>query len=239
MKDSLIAFKGGFTAFMEGLRWYRSHPFYAALIALPLVVAVVFVITLLGLFIEHREELMRSLFFDQPEFGGKLFLWWVLYISSSLAAVFFVFFTGPIVADLLSTPIYELVSARIERDFCSQPPREIQFWASVRLLREEFKKALAILGLSAIVIPVPILNFLVPPFLIACDMYDYSMARRGFSFRRRVSFVLQDVWAVIGFALWFTIPFLQFLIMPLAVAGGTILASRKLEKLDLGSYPLT
>ena len=239
MKHSLTAFKAGFTAFIEGLRWYRSHPFYALLVALPLIAAVIFVLTLLGLFIEHRDEWMRSLFFDQPELGWKLFLWWALYISSSLAALLFIFFTGPVVADLLSTPIYELVSARIEKDFCSQPPREIRFWASVRLFGEEFKKAIAILGLSAAVIPVPILNFLVPPFLISCDMYDYPMARRGFTFRQRASFVLQDVWAVIGFALWFTIPFLQFLIMPLAVAGGTILASRKLETLDLGSYPLT
>jgi len=234
-----VAFKGGFGAFIEGLRWYRSHPFYLLLITLPLVVAMVLVVTGVGFFWEHREEWMRAIFFEQPAMGWELFLWWVLYISSSLAVLFFIFFTGPVIADLLSTPVYELVSARIERDFCSKPPREIRFWSSVKLLKEEFKKALAILGVSAAVIPVPILNFLVPPFLIACDMYDYSMARRGFSFRQRLSFVLQDGWAVIGFAMWFTIPFVQFLIMPLAVAGGTILASRRIEKLDLGSYPLT
>jgi uncharacterized protein involved in cysteine biosynthesis len=238
VSERLLAFKSGLLVFLDGVRWYRSHPWYLLLAFLPLLVGLLLIGILLATFWGNREEWVSYFLFDSPAGGWKYFLWWVLNISVTLAVTLFIFIFGPIVADLLATPIYEIISRRIEIDFCSKPARDLNFWASIRLFREEVKKALAIVGLSLASLPLPVLNFLVPPFLVACELYDYSMSRRGFSFRDRVRFILKDIWAVLGFAMWFIIPFSQFLIMPLALAGGTILAARRLEKSDLSLYPL-
>lgn len=180
--------------------------------------------------VQNQDWLIHSLLFLKPLDGLMLALWWILYVCLWAALILCSFLLGPVVADIFATPCYEIISERVERDFTSQPPRPINIWASVKLIGEEVKKAVTIIGLSVLVLPIPLLNLILPPFLVACDFYDYPMARRGYGFKKRLSFVLQDGWAVLGFGLWFTIPFIQFFIMPLAVAGGTILAVRRLDK---------
>ncbi|MDD9952670.1 MAG: hypothetical protein OXT67_14010, partial [Zetaproteobacteria bacterium] len=78
---------------------------------------------------------------------------------------------------------------------------------------------------------VPGLNVLSPliaAFGAGWDLYDLVLARRGWSFRKRLGFVTQHSGHVLGLGLWMLIPFMQIIIAPLAVAGATVLASRDL-----------
>jgi len=230
LRKSIEAFKAGVQAFPTGVNWLRRHPFYLFLLILPMLLGIAVVVGSLLMIFQHQEVIFESLLFEKPLEGIKWVSWWICYALLWSAMLIFSFLIGPLLADVLATPCYEIISARVEKDFFSSTPQPIKFWSSIKLIGEEFKKVLAMVTLALLAMPVPFLNVILPPFLVACDFYDYPLARRGFSFKQRVSFVLQDVWSVLGFGFWFTIPFIQFLIMPLAVAGGTILAAKRLEK---------
>ena len=60
-------------------------------------------------------------------------------------------------------------------------------------------------------------------FLVAWDLYDYPNARKGLSFKERLSYMRRDWAAIAGLGMWFMIPFIQFIIVPVAVVGGTMI----------------
>ncbi len=79
------------------------------------------------------------------------------------------------------------------------------------------------------------ISIFVSAILVGWDFYDYPMARRGMLFRARLSYLFKDIWSIMGFGLWMMIPFVQFVLFPLAIAGGTILSYETLKREDLKS----
>ena len=170
--------------------------------------------------------------FDKPE----SFLWLALYYVS-LVFVYLGFFVVTLVccfllANILAAPVYEMISVAIERDVNGGKVEEVGLWQSVVLIKEEIKKAFFVITISIVMLLIPGVNVIaivVTAFLLGWDFYDYPLARRGWSFRQRLNFVAAHAWAVTAFGMWLTIPFAQFFLMPMAVAGGTQLSLEHLK----------
>jgi uncharacterized protein involved in cysteine biosynthesis len=159
----------------------------------------------------------------------------LLYVVFFVLGIVFCF----LLANIFAAPIYEYVSLSVESKLKGTPAPDISLWQTLLLVGEEIKKVVFIIGVSILLLFIPGLNvisLLVTAFLIGWDHFDYPLARRGWRFRKRLSFVLTSGWSVMGLGLWLLIPFAQLFLAPLAVVGGTFLCLEALathEKKEL------
>lgn len=224
----------GLKAYWQGVSWLRQHPAHMALLFVPWVLGLFFMMGSFTLFVRYDHAIMSWLLFQPGESWFWLALYYIAWVLVYITAIALVLLSGLLVANVLASPIYDVVSVAIEKDIRGHA-EEISIWASVRLIPEELKKVFAILVISLFLLLIPGVNLialLVTAFLIGWDFYDYPLARRGWTFRQRWDFVRGDMGAVLGLGLWLTIPFVQFLLLPLAIAGGTILSLDRLQQLE-------
>lgn len=211
--------------FWRGVRWLKEHPFYLFLLFVPSLLGLIFMAGAWILFVEFKTEIVRHLLFVPGTGWAWTFLYYLAKGILYLAALVFAFLTGLLAANVVSAPLYEYVSCAIERDVRGSVV-EVSFWRSLRLIPEELKKVLLIFLCSLALFLIPGLNLLAlfaTAFLVGWDFYDYPMARRGWPLRTRLTFVRKDFWAVLGMGLWLIIPLAHFVMIPLAVAGGTLM----------------
>jgi len=168
-------------------------------------------------------------------------VWWqLLYIGVHaliwLSVLLVCLVGAAVVVGIVASPIYELISVRIERDMLGKENYHVPFGRVLRVLAGEFLKALVVMGVPVVLLLIPGVNLLtgiVAAFLLGWDFYDYPLARRGWNFRERWQFVRSEFWTVLGFGLWLAIPLAQVFLMPMAVAGGTILNIEALKRRGL------
>lgn len=223
----------GCHGFFRGIKWLKSHPRYFFLLFLPIFLGLLLLFFGWGSLYQYRDEIFSRVLFAKPDslLGAGLY-----YVAKAVvfgALVILGLLLYALFINILSSPIYDLVSMAVERELLGEKLPEINLWASLKLMGEELKKVLFILVLSTGILFVPFLNILTPlfaAFFVSWDLYDFPLARRGWSFRQRVAFVFSHGWGVLGLGLWLLIPGLQLFIMPLAVTGGTILAVEDLKK---------
>ncbi len=177
------------------------------------------------LFVEYRTDIVRTLLFEP----GTGWAWTLIYYFCKgllyFAALVMSLLFSLLLTNIIAAPIYEVVSSAVERDVYGSV-EEISFWRSLALIPEELKKVLLIVICSLGLFLIPGLNVLsifATAFLVAWDLYDYPMARRGWALRTRLAYVFKDFWRVLGFGLWLIIPLTQFVFVPLAVVGGTLM----------------
>ena len=136
----------------------------------------------------------------------------------------------------LASPVNEYISVRVERDLLGVSASEVSWRDMPRVLAGEFGKALVVIFVPTLLLFIPGVNILaglVAAFLVGWDFYDYPLARRGWGFGRRVAFVTREFWTVFGFGIWLAIPVAHIFLLPLAVAGGTILNLEALARKGL------
>ena len=215
----------GLRSYWAGVAWLRRHPSYIFLLILPTALGVLISVLLYNGFWDGRGALFDYILFSP----GDSFLLGLLYQLSELllSVVLFALIvaSGFLLSSVLASPIYDLVSAGVERHETGRVV-EISLWQSLRLIPEELKKVFAILLISLAVLMVPFLNVVavfITAFLLGWDFYDYTSARRGESFHQRRQMASGDFWAIMGLGLWLTIPVLQIFLYPFAVVGGTLL----------------
>lgn len=227
----------GMVAFVEGVRWLRANPRYLVLLSLPFMLAMVALYVVWDLFIAYEETVFGWVLFARPEDGWLALLGY--YVTKTMLYIAFTVLTlvaGFLLANILAAPVYEWVSVAVEKDVTGSTPRSLSIKESAKLMWEEAKKVLFILTVSIVLLFVPVINVigaLITAFLVGWDFYDYPLARRGWSFRRRLGFVVTDFWAVMGFGLWLIIPIFQFVLMPLAIVGGTLLNLEAMQRRQL------
>ena len=101
------------------------------------------------------------------------------------------------------------------------------------MVPEEIKKLVFILLISLFLMILPGINMISPfvtAFLLGWDFFDYPLARRGLSFKERKSLAFKSKWRILGLGLWLLIPFVQIMLLPMAVSGGTMLGLEALQK---------
>lgn len=168
-----------------------------------------------------------------------LLLWPVF--AAAVAIVLFYSFT--LVANLLGAPFNSFLSARIESHFTGRMPDSgLSLWQEiVTSLRDEVRRLLyilwrtllvGVLGVLLLFIPVansavPILWFLFTAWMLATQYSDYPLANRGLDFPAQRSLLRTQRARLLGFGsaatLCTLIPIVNFVVMPAAVAGATLL----------------
>jgi len=221
-----------------GVKWLRHHPFWIFLLFIPTLLGLGLMAGSFLLFWEYQTEIMRGLLFEP----GEGWLWVLLYYICKgflfLAALGLSLLFGLLTTNVLAAPLYEQLSCVVEREKRGLVT-EISFWQSLKHIPEELKKVLLIMLISLLVFMVPGLNLLgifVTASLVGWDYYDYPMARRGWSLRQRLKEARQDYFAILGFGLWLMIPFAHFILMPMAVAGGTLMALERIDTIERRSH---
>ena len=234
MRNSPIAIFAGIKTYLAGVRWLRQHPRYIFVLSIPVLLGLLSLIFILGLFFGNFFAIMNGIMFERPDMWLLVPLYWALY-GLLVMVLFLLSFVPPLlVSSVLAAPFYEIVSCAVERDRLGKVV-EISWQQSLLLIIEEAKKVAFILLLTLLALIIPGLNVLalfIPAFLLGWDFCDYPLARRGWSFKRRLRFTFKNFWRVTGLGLWLIIPALQFILAPLAVAGGTLLTISALDDAD-------
>ncbi len=216
----------GLKTFTRGVSWLKDHPGYFILLFIPMIIAIMVLGVGWGFFFGYQDQIFDMVLFAKPESLWLAPLYYLCKILLYVALFLLSFLTALLVANIIASPIYEIVSVAVEKELSGGRVEEVSLWSSIKLIGEEIKKALFILGVSILLLFIPGLNVIstfITAFLIGWNFYDYPLARRGLRFRERFRIVLGDFWAVMGLGLWLIIPFAQVVLFPLAVAGGTML----------------
>lgn len=225
----------GFRGYVRGIQWLKAHPKYFALLTIPWVVGFGAMIGGVSALLIHDQRVMQALLFTVTP--TDVWWWHVLYQVSKVllygGLVVLTFLGALLLMNIVASPIYEVISMAVERDVTGIEPPALSLKATLRVIFGEATKVFFIFVLSIILLLIPGFNVictLFAAFLVGWDFYDYPLARRGWSFGRRLRFVFSEFWSVLGFGLWLVIPFVQVILLPLAVAGGTLLNLEALQR---------
>ena len=211
---------------------------YAAILYLPLIMSG-FILYYGWGYLTNLDNLVNSFaLFTKPEAWYYVWLWYLLKWSLFGLVRVFAVIIAVLLANIFWAPVYEYISHVIEREITGKPAPEFNWKKQVALILEEAKKVAFILFVSLLAMAIPMVNVvavLVTAFLVGWDFFDYVPARHGMSFAERRKLALANIFPIMGFGVWLVIPFVQFFVYPLGIAGGTLLS---LEKLKLNTVDL-
>lgn len=218
-----------------------GHPGMLLLSLVPFVLGLVGFAGGVVLFLQYGNSWITSMLMTWFSSWQDNWLWMTLYwVVKGLmfASVFMLCVLSSIVLmAAVASPVNEYISVKVERDLLGDESQQAVPWRHwPRVLVGEFSKAFLVILVPILLLFIPGVNLMagmVAAFLIGWDFYDYPLARRGWGFPQRFGFVVREFWSVLGFGLWLAIPFVHVFLVPLAVAGGTILNLEALAKRGL------
>ncbi len=178
-------------------------------------------------------------------------LLWPLFILTVLAATVYAF---TVVANVIAAPFNGLLAARVERMIAPAgvPPRPTPEPTWQELLLSplgELNKLLYCIGWAIPLVLLSSLSFFVPviapavsvlwwlfgAWMLTLEYADYPLSRRGLTFREQRRLLRRHWPPALGFGgavlLLTLIPVLNFLAMPAAVIGATLLWNREAPEL--------
>src|SRR5215211_3752775 len=224
----------GATDVLRGIGLFLRTPGVRLLGILPVVLAALLVLVLLGLLVVYLDELADALtpFADRWEEGSRT----LVRVGAGLAllltstAVLVVSFT--VIAQIIGQPFYERISDRVEHQLGAPPAgADAPWWRSFP--RASLESALLlVLGLFPVLgqTVVPVAQALVAGFFLAVELSAIPLERRGLHLAGRLRFVWRHRAQTLGFGvtafLLFLVPLLNVLAMPGAVVGATLLVRR-------------
>lgn len=239
-------FATGVEGYVRGVRWLMKRPAMLLLLLVPLVLAILAFAGGMWAFWTMGNEWMSKLLMVWFATWNDHWAWELAYVVVKALiwfSVLLVCLIGSIaIVGIFSAPVYEVISSKIESDLLGATKHVVP-WSNIpRLMMGEVVKAMIVTVVPIAMILIPGVNLfagLVAAFLLGWDFYDYPLARRGWSFSERWRFVRSEFWTVLGFGIWLVIPVVQILIVPMAVAGGTILNIEALQRRGLAAAKAT
>jgi len=241
-KNPAALFSRGFFYPFRALSFFNNHPGLLRYVLIPLLInVIVFSGTLyfgLGFF---NETVVQHL----PV--GDAWYWSLLYYGAWLLAflltIVLVFFTFTVIGNLIASPFNDLLSERAE-ELLTGETRDEPF-----ALREFFKDARRVIGIElkklflfVIGMLLLLLLNLIPAagpfiyslaaalftlFFLSVEYLGYVFERKKYRFGDQRRYISERKFLTLGFGTGvfclLSIPFLQFLCIPMAVLGGTIL----------------
>ena len=169
---------------------------------------------------------------------------WLIWPLFAIAMFLIVFYTFTVIANLIAAPFNSLLSARIEAMLTGKRPEDInsdRFLKLVsRTMKSEIKKIfyaikwfiplIIITVIPAVNIISPFLWILFAAWFFALEYNDYPLANRGHYFEDVKSYNRKNRMRSLGLGsaifILTSIPVINFIAMPLAVAGATKLTTR-------------
>lgn len=168
-------------------------------------------------------------------------IWPLFYATISLA----VFYTFTIIANIIAAPFNSLLSANIEAKLTGKKPQDItsdKFWKiAIRTIGSEIGKLLYFIKwlIPVVIITfIPVVNIIAPfcwflyaAWSFAIEYTDYPLANRGKLFKEIKAYNSKHRMRSLGLGtsvfIMTSIPFVNFIAMPVAVAGATRLTVEK------------
>jgi CysZ protein len=174
------------------------------------------------------------------------FLAWLVWIIALIVVVFSLFFLFTIVANLIASPFNALLSVKVEERLTGKPLPDIPLLVAIpRSLWREVSKLIylvpMLIGLMIISI-IPLLNVAAPVlwilfsgWMMAIQYCDYAADNNGVTFKALRARLAQRRFQAVFFGLpvylILAIPLVNLILMPAAVAGGTVFWVRNLKEL--------
>ncbi len=174
------------------------------------------------------------------------FLRWIIWIIISAFTAIFIFFTFTPIANIVAAPFNALLSEKIEIRLTG---RAISVNSSfMKMARDSFLsqigKLVYIIFWSAVLLLIsliPLVNFAAPflwvifgSWLLSLEYLDYPMGNHELNFTRQRQILAARKGLSLGFGssvmVLTSIPLLNFIVMPVAVAGATVLWVEQLER---------
>lgn len=168
-------------------------------------------------------------------------LTWIIWPLFVLLLAIIVFFTFSIIANILAAPFNGILAEMVERNVTGGSPPEMP-WAQMlkdtpKMLFNELRKIayllkwlLPLLLLSWIPglnLFAPLLWLLFSSWTLALDYHDYPMGNHQLGFRQQRDILKKNRGLALGFGaatmVATMIPIVNFLVIPAAVAGATVL----------------
>ena len=174
---------------------------------------------------------------------------WLLWPIFILLILFIVFYVFSIVANLIAAPFNSVLAERVEARLNGLPVPEFAGYKSVPgLIARTFKSEISKLWymgkwfiLLLILTVIPGVNVIAPvawtlfgAWMLAIEYADYPMGNHNLFFKEELAALKKNRPEALGFG-WLlsiltAIPVINFLAMPVGVAGGTALWVNKLSK---------
>jgi len=234
-----VGLTDGIRAFLDGGRAARA-PGLARYTWLPALVSLIVIVTGLTLAFGWLSDLSVWLTGLLPGWLGFLsaVLTPLLYVLGVLLGAWLL----GLLAVLISSPFLGDLSIAVERaEFASAPEQPPSFWqGALGALGRELRKMayyLPRLLVVFVITLIPVINLAAPlvwllfgSWILAIQFCDYPSENRGRPFRETVTLLERHRAAALGYGacatLALSIPLVNFLLIPVAVAGGTILWRR-------------
>ena len=179
---------------------------------------------------------------------GYDWLSWLLWPLFAIAMLLTLFYTFTLVANFICSPFNGLLAEAVEREIKGIAPENSttllqalketpkSLWSEVKKIGYFLSRAIPLLILFFI----PGLNLFAPflwlifsAWLLAGEYFDYPMANRGIAFQDQRQILKQHRVSSLSFGgsvmVLTMIPVVNFIVMPLAVAGATALYLEKIE----------
>ncbi len=225
----------GLSVYARSLSWLKKYPSNIAWLLFPILFGILSFWFIGWGILSYSSVIVESVLFVKPESYFGLFIYYLamafLYIGFLGVSVLSSF----LVTMILSAPIYEMVSCRVEASMMGGNVEELSLFdigGLLRVVKAECVKWLFISLVSVSLLFIPVLNIFsvfVTAIFLGWDFFDFVPARRGYSFSKRFRLLLNNAPLVFGFGVVMLIPLAQFFLAPLAVVGGTILALEKIQ----------
>jgi len=217
-----------------------TRPGLRRYVAIPLAINLVLFVGLIGFGAAEFGHLVDWLLSPLP--GWLDWLRYVLWPLFALAAALITFFTFSLVANLVAAPFNGLLAEAVERQLAGQAAESAGGWRALlaetipALLGEVRKLGYFLLWAVplGILFFIPVLNLAAPflwaafsAWMLAIEYMDYPMGNHGLAFPLQRERLRAHRGSALGFgasALLATmIPVANFVVMPAAVAGATVL----------------
>jgi CysZ protein len=230
---------------LRGIGMFLGTPGVRLLGIVPVLLAGLLVLAVLGVLVVYLDELTNTLtpFADRWDESSRT----LIRVGTGLAlllgstAVLVVSFT--VIAQIIGQPFYERISDRIEHQLGVAPAgADAPWWRTFPRASLESALLLAmtlacttpllVLGLFPVLgqTVVPVLQALVAGFFLAVELLAIPLERRGLHLAGRLRFVWRHRAQTLGFGitafLLFLVPLMNVLAMPGAVVGATLLVRR-------------
>jgi CysZ protein len=230
---------------LRGIGLFLGTPGVRLLGIVPVLLAGLLVLAVLGVLVVYLDELTNTLtpFADRWDESSRT----LIRVGTGLAlllgstAVMVVSFT--VIAQIIGQPFYERISDRIEHQLGVPPAgADAPWWRTFPRASLESALLLAmtlactaplfVLGLFPVLgqTVVPVLQALVAGFFLAVELLAIPLERRGLHLAGRLRFVWRHRAQTLGFGitafLLFLVPLMNVLALPGAVVGATLLVRR-------------
>lgn len=239
-------FLKGFNAMLEGLRLIRQ-PGLRRFVAVPLLVNTALFTALIFAAVSGFEWLLDYLLGALPEWLHWLqYLLWPLFAVSVLLILAYSF---TLLANLIAAPFNGVLAEAVEKHLTGQPLEQTGDWHALLAdippsLASEVQKLgyfalramplLLLFLIPGINLMAPLLWTLFSAWMLALEYADYPLDNHGLKFRDQRPRLRGRPLLTLGFGLTvlglMLIPVVNFLAMPAAVAGATVLWVRELSQ---------